>query len=161
MPYTSNNLNDRKEISSSLAASPQELSNSKGILTISTIMMANEDIAILKQNLCYGNYLKCLPVKWDSVNGRVVVKSPRQQRHVIAMLMVHLLVTSCRLYSISLHPSNLINRSEAAFWALVYTVSFFLRFEISVDHGAVQIMNFLMNCNNFGTGELIRDANVQ
>lgn len=90
--------------------------------------MANKDIKILKRNLRYGNYFKCLPVKWDAINGRIVVKSPRQQRPVIAMLIVHLLATLCRLYSTKLYPSSIVQRSEAALAA--FGVQAVIRFTI-------------------------------
>lgn len=123
--------------------------------------MGKEDIELLKRNLRYGNYLKCLPVKWNPVNGRTVVKSKRQQREITVMLMIHLLATLCRLYSIILHPSNIIHRAEAIFGAMIYTISFFSRFDIPVDHGAVDVQNFVMISNNSETSKSILDVNYQ
>lgn len=123
-------------------------------------MMAKEDIALLRRNLRYGNYLKCLPVKWDSINTRIVVKPQRQQRHVITMLVVHFLATLCRLYSIALHPANILHRSEATFGAMIYTMSFLIRFDIPVDQGAVEVMNFVMISINSGNSKLIHDVTI-
>lgn len=117
--------------------------------------MGKEDIAILKRNLRYGNYFRCLPVRWDSAIGRIVVKSPRQQRYVIAMLFVHFMATLCRLYSITLHPTKLISRSEAAFGAMVYAVTFFIRFDIPADPAAVQVMNFMLTSTIAGISKFM------
>lgn len=106
--------------------------------------MGKEDIAILKRNLRYGTYFRCLLVRWASVTGRIVVRSSRQQRYVIAMLSVHFLATFCHLYSITLHQINLINHSEAAFGTIVYALSFLLRFEVPANPAAVQVMNFVL-----------------
>lgn len=120
--------------------------------------MDKKDIEILKRNLRYGNYFKCLPIKWDSVNERIVVKSPWQQRHVIPMLVIHLLATLCRLYSITLHPSNIMHRAEAIFGALIYTIGLSIRLDIPVDHGAVQVLNFVMISIKPTTSKLILDV---
>lgn len=103
---------------------------------------------VLQRYLRITEYLKCLPVKWCSVKGIIIIRSPNQQKLVILTILVHFLATLCRLYSTTLYPSSLLNRAEAAFGAIIYTYMFISRFDIPVDNGTVDIVNFMITSNN-------------
>ncbi|OXA47856.1 hypothetical protein Fcan01_17438 [Folsomia candida] len=113
-------------------------------------MRTKKDLDLLILTLQYGRY--CLPIKWDSAKGRIATKSPRQQKCVILTLVVHFLITICRLYSISLHKS-VMDRAEPALIAVSYTISFLVRLDVPVDFSVVQLINFISLGNNSHNGD--------
>lgn len=116
-------------------------------------MRTKKDLDLLILTLQYGRY--CLPIKWDSAKGRIATKSPRQQKCVILTLVVHFLITICRLYSISLHKS-VMDRAEPALIAVSYTISFLVRLDVPVDFSVVQLINFISLGNNSHNGKLTK-----
>ncbi|OXA49508.1 hypothetical protein Fcan01_15569 [Folsomia candida] len=111
-------------------------------------MVTKEDSYVLQRYLRIAEYLKCLPVKWDSVKGIIVIRSSNQQKFVILTILAHFLATLCRLYSTTLYPSSILNRAEAAFGAILYAYMFIIRLDIPVDYGTVDTVNFMITSKN-------------
>lgn len=106
--------------------------------------MRKEDIILIKRNLHRASYYRCLPVKWDSKTGNIVLQDTKSRKVVIFTLLVNLAICFCRIFTTFAHSSSLIDKAEAGIGAVMYSIGFILRFDLPIDHDIVKFVVFLI-----------------
>lgn len=124
--------------------------------------MPPEDISLVKRNLKFCSYYRCLPVKWDSKLEKIVVLGTKSQKLVILSVFANFFVALSRIFATFTNSSSVMARSEAAIGAVIYTTGFLLRFDLPVDEVAVELLNFLIRLGNneFGMSVLYHDYRI-
>ncbi|OXA39593.1 hypothetical protein Fcan01_25608 [Folsomia candida] len=109
-------------------------------------MLAN-DINFVKSYLKLGAYFGCLPVKWDTQSRRIVA-SRRAQRITLLSYIFHSCILACRVFStITLSSSELLDQGQACLGVVAYLTTIPIRFDVPIDHGNIQLANFLLQQN--------------
>lgn len=103
-----------------------------------------KDVNLIKHNLSCGSMYRCLPVKWDTNQDQIVVRDPKAQRVVRWSLLLNAFAVLARIFIIFSHELNLLEQAEAAIAMASYAMSFLIRLDIPVDHGAVHLVNYLI-----------------
>ncbi|OXA51286.1 hypothetical protein Fcan01_14339 [Folsomia candida] len=100
---------------------------------------------LISYSLHLGEKYRCLPVKWDTVQRKVVPITAKKRMNLIFVLFLHFLMSLGRLASIRVHSSSdTVGQLEATFGALVYITMFLIRFDVPFDQAQLQLVNLLI-----------------